>query len=189
MDHALLRFETNLNNLNEKLSLLAHVDPLTRILNRRSMNDFIEAATNNAHPTGSRLAFIVSDIDLFKNVNDNYGHACGDMVLEKAARAMADTIRDCDRVARWGGEEFLAVISRSTPEGGIIIAERMRKNVNNAVINFNGSEIRVTMTFGVCIGGIDESAKKCIDRADRALYHGKITGRNKVVFWTPELGD
>lgn len=170
---------------NEELALLARVDPLTKILNRRSMNDFLSFIMRKPHPMG----FIMADIDHFKSVNDTHGHICGDMVLTEVSRVMADTMREGDRIARWGGEEFLAVITRGTFEGTFILAERMRKTVSEAKIIFNGREISVTVTLGVTIGGIKEGSALCINRADKALYHGKKSGRNNVVVWMPEMGD
>lgn len=187
MHRAVGMLENRLRNRNAELSYLASVDPLTKILNRRSMERFISTVFNTETRAGSQIAFIVADIDHFKTVNDTWGHECGDMVLEEVSRVMAATMREGDRIARWGGEEFLAVITVGSAEGALTLGERMRKAVADSRINFTGHEIAVTATFGVSIRETGEEAKSCIERADSAMYHGKRSGRNRVVAWTPDL--
>ncbi len=186
---SLTNVENGLRSMNEELSLLAHVDPLTKILNRRSMHDFIQKSIKKAQTTGEHMSFIVADIDDFKKVNDTYGHACGDMVLEEVARVMAGTMREGDRISRWGGEEFLAVITNGSLERAIVVAERMRKSINDCRMTYNNETVSVTATFGISIRSADEDAAGCINRADMALYRGKKAGKNRVALWTPDMKD
>jgi len=187
MNDAMGNIENRLRSMNEELAFLARVDPLTRIWNRRSMDQYISITLKKPRKAGSQTVFILSDIDHFKRVNDNCGHACGDMVLKKVSGVMADAVREGDRVARWGGEEFLVMITHGSLDGAMILAERIRKAVADAKMTWNGGDISVTMTFGIGVMEKDEGADSCIGRADRALYYGKNTGRNRVVAWTPEI--
>ncbi len=187
MQRALKNLEERLGNMNEELSFMANVDPLTKILNRRSMERFIFTAVNTGRSAGSQIAFIAVDIDNFKTVNDTWGHKCGDMVLEEVSRTIAGTIREGDRIARWGGEEFLVILMKSGMDGAAVLAERMRKAVAATQVKFEETVVSVTASFGISMCGADCEPDDCLLRADRALYQGKKTGRNRVVCWTPDL--
>ena len=121
------------------------------------------------------------DIDHFKRVNDTYGHNAGDAVLRHVAKVLASTIRACDGVYRWGGEEFIIVLERATVGEAAEVAERIRQAVMNSVCAFEDLAIRVTMSFGCADVNLNLTAEENIKAADERLYRAKATGRNKVI--------
>jgi len=164
-----------LHELNNTLERLAHFDPLTGLHNRRaiehSLDVAIEAATRHGHP----LSVILLDIDHFKQINDTLGHHVGDQALRSIAEALARTIRTIDVLGRWGGEEFLAVLGFTDEHGAELVAERLRLAVASTVADGR----RLTITLGVAQWQ-GETVQELLQRADRALYLGKIEGRNRV---------
>ena len=126
-------------------------------------------------------ALIMCDIDHFKHVNDTYGHNAGDAVLRHVAKMLASTVRACDGVYRWGGEEFIIVLERATVGEAAEVAERIRQAVMNSVCAFEDLAIRVTMSFGCADVNLNLTAEENIKAADERLYRAKATGRNKVI--------
>ena len=173
---------------NEVLHELATRDSLTNCLNRRSFYQKYEtvfrAAQRQLHP----LACIMADIDLFKSINDRYGHTQGDNVILKVAETLQQSLRSTDTVCRYGGEEFCVILPGIDLASAIEISERARENI--AQIEFtdapDSTRLAITTSFGVAsIEHQTESLSELIDRADRALYHSKRTGRNRVSAWLP----
>ena len=165
---------------NKTLGEAALYDPLTHLLNRRSMDRFLEEAYEGAAQDGSEFCLIMSDIDDFKNVNDTYGHACGDKVLVKVAEVMKSCVRRDDYVCRWGGEEMLLLI-RAGRNTAVKAAERICSEVAAASIWDNDREIRVTLTLGVSSYCANSTIHSMISEADQNLYRGKKNGKNQVV--------
>lgn len=164
----------------QALRRIASTDPLTHLLNRRAMTEVIEREVARSQRTRQALALILCDIDHFKRINDTWGHAAGDHVLQTIANLLQATVRDYDCVARWGGEEFLILLPDATPAGASTIAERLRTAVQGCVIHFEGQTLPVSMTLGVSPLMPDESWHAAVSRADEALYRGKAAGRNRV---------
>ncbi|MFZ5812955.1 MAG: diguanylate cyclase [Thermodesulfobacteriota bacterium] len=161
---------------------LATVDPLTRAFNRRKLADILAGETSRAKRYGTPLAVILLDIDHFKRVNDTYGHDAGDAVLVEMARLVMGLLRESDRLARWGGEEFLVVVPGVGIEGGMDLAGRLRQAVaGNAFPGVPG----VTASFGVAEYRPGEAVESLVKRADAALYRAKAGGRNRVEGETP----
>jgi len=131
--------------------------------------------------TRKTFAVAMCDIDHFKLFNDKHGHDCGDYVLKEVANLIRSSIRKQDDVGRWGGEEFLLVFTDTDKRGAGVISEKIREAINKRVFNYNGVELRITMTFGVSEFRSDKSVDSCIKDADDALYLGKQKGRNIVV--------
>lgn len=157
-------------------------DELTGLVNRTSIIERMREEIAFARRHESPLAILVLDVDHFKKVNDTYGHAGGDAVLVEMGRALKETLRTEDVVARWGGEEFL-VVARAVPiEGAAILAERIRRTIEQSVAKGpQGETIRVTSSVGVAMLGPrhrDEAA--LVHDADVALYEAKQAGRNCV---------
>ena len=159
-------------------------DKLTDIKNRMGFyNDYesrylpklVQSEENN------HVSMIMCDIDFFKKVNDTYGHNAGDAVLAYVADALRHSIRSGDGAYRWGGEEFILVLPGATVEVAAKVAERIRTRIENSVISFEGTDIRITMSFGCSELSEDLSSEDNIKIADDRLYHAKETGRNKVV--------
>jgi diguanylate cyclase (GGDEF)-like protein len=138
----------------------------------------MEMVSDNSAP----LSIIMMDIDFFKKFNDTYGHSCGDAVLKQVARTIAECVRGIDVAARYGGEEFVVLMSETDLEAARQVAERIRSAIDSDVTEYEGLELRVTISCGVARydPNRDISAKSLIDRADRALYRSKQDGRNRV---------
>jgi len=137
--------------------------------------------TINSSDSKDYLSILMLDIDFFKKVNDTYGHAAGDIVLEEVARIIKSCTRNVDTAARYGGEEFVVMFNNTTPSAAMTIAERIRKLVEDKVILYDGQNIEVTISIGVSSYNFDnESAKSIVERADNALYESKRNGRNRV---------
>ena len=172
---------------NEKLRELAFKDGLTGLFNHRYFQDFIENELNRAIRYKRSFSLVMLDIDHFKKINDAYGHPVGDTVLKSVSAAIEQTVRNCDVVSRYGGEEFAIVLPETALKGAVILAERLRKKVELLVIKVNDENIQITVSLGLTIWepglGVANKAE-IIDAADRALYQSKKTGRNKVSFIT-----
>jgi len=162
----------------ERLSL---TDQLTGVPNRRH---FMERATieiAEAQRNASALAVAMLDIDHFKDVNDRYGHAAGDVALAQIALIAKEGLRSGDFLARVGGEEFALLLPGAGPTEALAIAERMRAAIERMTIRFDGFELRVTASFGVAnFKSGDQTIDDAFSRADSALYRSKQTGRNRV---------
>lgn len=124
----------------------------------------------------------MSDIDGFKQFNDNYGHDCGDYVLKEIASLLQGSVRKQDVVSRWGGEEFLFLLPETGSEGAVKTAEKIRKKIEAKKFHYKGLDLHITLTFGVTSCGWEEDSGEAIKRADTALLLGKNKGKNCVVF-------
>jgi len=165
----------------KKLDLLARTDPLTKLSNRRDMLEKIQQEIHRFERKKKSFIIVISDIDNFKLINDKFGHDAGDYVLMTISKLMKSTLRKHDAVGRWGGEEFLFMLPETNLTRGKIISERMRKNIENYPFHFKNYKINVTMTFGVSIFDKMMNTDECFRIADKALYKGKISGKNCVV--------
>ncbi len=163
-----------------QLEVAATVDHLTNLFNRRAMMAHLVAENGRCQRTGESFAVIMADIDFFKRVNDEYGHACGDMVLVEIAHVLQACLRSEDVVSRWGGEEFLILLPETDLKGAVYLAERIRMSVEALQINFHKTLISVTITLGVAVHHKHQTIDKTITCADDALYRGKAEGRNMV---------
>ena len=174
-------------NLNKKLEEIARTDPLTNLANRRALLEYLEYERIRFERGHHHFIIIICDIDNFKNVNDSYGHDFGDYVLKTISSIMQETLRKQDVVGRWGGEEFLIMLPETSLQGGIIAANKVRKNIAQHDFSLNDISVKVTMTFGLEIYNNSEDLIKTINRADKALYNGKNSGKNKVVAYSKVL--
>jgi diguanylate cyclase (GGDEF)-like protein len=168
--------------LHEVVEQQALVDGLTGLANRRSLEQFLHAELAHAARFGEPAAFVLADVDDFKQVNDRYGHAVGDDVLREFATALRETVRDSDVAARWGGEEFALVLTGTDIGGGVRLAERARQAVASRAIRLpDGGELAVTASFGVAAFPYRRGADALLAAADEALYAAKRNGKNRVV--------
>ena len=168
---------------NEELTLLATRDALTGCLNRRAFLAESERAIEAALAAPSPLCCIMCDVDHFKSINDRFGHGGGDEVLKAVAKALGRGLRTGDLLGRYGGEEFCVVLPGASLEEALVIAERLRadveSNAGSAVRHL--ADVKVTMSFGVeQLGAEAAEFAPLVDRADQALYHAKQNGRNRV---------
>lgn len=157
-------------------------DPLTGLLNRRYFDEAVGAAFANARRTRAPLSLIMLDLDRFSAVNNDHGHTVGDAVLRRVARAMADSVRVGDTVARFGGEEFVVIAPTADAAEAVVIAERIRGAVAAVTVPVDGGDVRVTVSAGVASLTEDEVDGKALFRAaDSALLAAKRAGRDRVV--------
>ena len=169
-----------LTKQNALLDELANKDPLTKLYNRRSMNEFMDARMEQLKKTGKRFTMVLADIDDFKKVNDTYGHDAGDLVLVKVAEIITSNVEEGDSICRWGGEEILILLNDPL-EMASIKAEKIRKAIETTGIKFEDKDIHVTMTFGITESVPGYRIEHLIQQADDKLYYGKKHGKNQVV--------
>lgn len=164
--------------MNDSLEALIYRDALTGLYNRRAGMKLMNAYWKS----GKEFSFTICDIDFFKKVNDTYGHNTGDRVLQMVADSLRKNELSDDRyfVARWGGEEFI-IVQRDSLENSVDVVEELANVIRNSEVEVNGEKIRVTMSFGITQYVQGEMLDETISRADKLLYRGKETGRNKVV--------
>lgn len=168
---------------NEQLNELAHKDPLTRLMNRRNMDQILQQQMELLKETGQRFSLILGDIDDFKKVNDTYGHDAGDYVLVTVSQIITNSVRKDEAVCRWGGEEILILV-HAPLEPAANTAERIRKNIAEYPFHYEGRDIPLTMTFGVSESIPGYRVEELVQQADEHLYTGKKSGKNIVVFQT-----
>ena len=159
----------------------AHRDPLTQISNRAAFDDSMQKELCSYERHQADFSLMIIDVDFFKKVNDTYGHITGDKVLKSVANSIRDTIRRSDEVFRYGGEEFVVILSNTKKGGAKFIAERVRKEIEKLEIEAN-DEIQVTASIGISSSEIMEDVSLTLAHADKALYQAKEQGRNQVVF-------
>ena len=165
------------------LQILADTDPLTGMLNRRAFRVFGVDAMNYFRRHRRDLGILVIDIDYFKRVNDTYGHSVGDDVIQAIGRIVQQEARTIDKVARFGGEEFVVLMRETEREGPAILADRIREKIASQLISHPGhGTIHVTVSIGASMAMTsDRDIEDVIERADRALYEAKRRGRNCTV--------
>lgn len=170
----------------EEVTRLSRVDPLTGLLNRRAFTELAEQAFKVAKRHGRSIGLLLGDIDFFKRVNDDYGHMIGDQILVSVAKAMVDAVRDSDAVARFGGEEFVVLLTETERDAIPVIGERVRQLVEK-IRNPDGPESDwplPAISLGMAVfPDHGESLDDLVSNADKALYRAKETGRNRIVMY------
>ncbi|OJA06315.1 histidine kinase [Halomonas sp. QHL1] len=163
---------------NQRLEQLAHFDPLTKVWNRYRIEEAINAELVAAKRYAATFALLLFDVDNFKQINDAHGHSVGDDVLVALARLVESSLRGCDHLGRWGGEEFIVLATHSDVDAALGLAERLRSLV--AALRIEGLEQTITVSIGVAVWQPGDSCKTIISRADDAMYRAKHGGRNRV---------
>lgn len=158
---------------------LAMIDPLTGIPNRLAYNERLEQEFSRWRRYGSPLTVAVWDVDKFKSVNDTYGHQAGDKVLTVIAKLLHKQIRETDFVARFGGEEFVLLLPETTLEASTVATEHLRKTVEATEFHFRGKRVPITISCGVSEFKPGDTPEQVFERADKALYEAKNSGRNR----------
>lgn len=176
------RVAVRLIELNNKLAYHASRDSLTNLFNRRTMSQYIQMEYVRSKRSGKGFGLIMADVDDFKVVNDNYGHAAGDLVLIELAGLLSATLRKQDLISRWGGEEFLILLPETDLEGVQIASEKVRELISHSSVPYQGHDIQITLSIGGVICERETNWDDCIKTADRALYYGKTHGKNMAVF-------
>lgn len=182
LNSRLLEQQDALRQANRELEHIATTDSLTGIWNRYPMTQALEHEIQTASRYGRELCLLLFDLDHFKQVNDQHGHAVGDQVLQALARTVTEAIREPDRFARWGGEEFLVLAPGIGADGAVELAERLRKAIQAMQV----PEVeRVTASIGVAAWQPGTSMDSLLVQVDKALYAAKEGGRNQVRLCTP----
>lgn len=167
-------------NMQHSLHTLVEQDALTSLSNRRSGDKKLREVVRNSAKTAKKFCIAIGDIDLFKKVNDTYGHECGDLVLKNVAYKLRSHMHGNGTAARWGGEEFLLIFEGRDKEESLQILEDIMDDIRTMESEYNGHKIKVTMTFGLT-GGDTEDVTALLRSADEKLYEGKTTGRNRII--------
>jgi two-component system cell cycle response regulator len=159
---------------------LAYRDELTELPNRRGSARQIDVLVSRARRHGHQLALLMIDADRFKSVNDDHGHAVGDVVLRELAARLRERVRREDVVGRWGGEEFVVALPETTPDAAAAVAEALRAAIATRPIEAHDAVLDVTVSIGVA-AWTGQELDELVGRADRALYAAKAAGRDRVV--------
>jgi diguanylate cyclase (GGDEF)-like protein len=168
-------------NAERRMEQLALTDPLTGLFNRRHMHRLLDEAQERFSRDGLPFCVIMADLDHFKQVNDQSGHDAGDRVLRAVATVFGQQLRVTDAVARWGGEEFLVLLSSTKPDTALDVAQRVRAAAEGQLRSLAELEQPVTLTLGIASFRPALDIAGLIKAADEALYTGKVAGRNRVV--------
>jgi len=170
-----------LRETNKELHQLSITDGLTSLYNRMHIMDLFDRELSRAKRHNRSLAALMLDIDYFKKINDSYGHQVGDNVMRLLAETLLASVRDCDFVGRYGGEEFLVILSESSVQGAVVTAERIRQNVSQLEFASGREKFSMTVSIGVAeYPGDGDDAQSILNKADDALYQAKANGRNRV---------
>lgn len=177
---------------NNTLSAIAFTDPLTQLNNRRAMERDLPAQILASCATKIPLSLLILDVDHFKNVNDTYGHLIGDRILQLLTYRLKHNLRSQDRLFRYGGEEFVIVLSNIDCEQALFIAERLRRLVSEQIFTLDSDlSLNVTVSIGVaCLQNLDDGRGiTLLTRADSHLLQAKASGRDRVIGCTEQLCD
>ncbi|WP_338846469.1 diguanylate cyclase [Massilia sp. W12] len=164
----------------EELEKLAMLDALTGAGNRRHLEQRAQAEIAFCEREGMPLSVVMFDLDHFKKINDSWGHAAGDLVLQKVVNLAKDLLRPSDFLARIGGEEFVILLPAVNSESAAVVAERIRQAFEASQLPMNGNILRFTSSFGLTMMTPGETLETVLARADSALYKAKHAGRNQV---------
>ena len=179
-----------MKSLYSEVELLSVTDGLTGLYNRRHFEYNLEREFLRAKRYKNQLSMAILDIDFFKSVNDNYGHQYGDYVLKEVSNLMKQSFRKTDMIYRYGGEEIAIILPETSAENAGIPVERLREKIAQHKFSYNGIDISLTVSVG--IAEMEESyyyPSELVEVADKALYHAKQTGRNKVVIYDEQLAN
>ena len=173
-----------LNSANQILERLSQTDELTQLHNRRHWQQCMEREFERFSRYDTPASLVMLDIDHFKKINDQYGHQTGDIVIQRVAHLLNQSLRETDCAGRYGGEEFAVVLANTNSTDAISFTERLRKKIEAIEFHIEGESFHVTISLGVC--DLDESVKDSlmwISLADKALYRAKLNGRNRSVIY------
>lgn len=160
---------------------LSHLDGLTATFNRQHFMTEVERTLRLLEKRAAAACLVFIDLDHFKQVNDQYGHAMGDRVLQTFAQQARQITRDADIVARWGGEEFLILMPDTSADGAMLLVQRLREAVSGVCVSEVAPELRITFSAGITAYRVGETTDEAVHRADEALYEAKSAGRHRSV--------
>ena len=188
-DHRVLKVRlaagSRIVRLEQTLNQLASRDSLTQCWNRRMIDELLNASIAEAQRKQSALSIVVLDIDHFKLINDTYGHAVGDMALKHMVNVLNNNLREYDQVGRYGGEEFVVILPSTDKDSAWGVAERIRSSLQYHPAQINNA-LSVSMTVSIGLAQLNhygqDSRHSLFERADKALYEAKQSGRNRIVY-------
>ena len=169
-----------INFMYSQTKQMSVTDPLTKLFNRRHFEIEFEREYKRAKRYNNDLSIAIVDIDLFKKINDTFGHSCGDYVLKEIAYLMNQNFRQTDTIYRYGGEEFVIILTETSSYTANVPMERLRKLIENHKFVYHNQDITVTISCGISSNTELESPYDMFDEADKALYEAKNSGRNTV---------
>lgn len=184
MRSRIVELETEAKRLHSQLQdeqRLSTIDALTKIPNRLAYEKRIEEELHRWRRFGQPICLAVWDVDRFKTINDTYGHRAGDRVLRAVAECFAGKVRSTDFVARYGGEEFVMILPGTQLDDAARFSERLRSAIAEIGFHFRGTPVSITVSSGVTALRADDTTEAVFDRADKAMYRAKETGRNRCV--------
>ncbi len=182
MTHEIEKANGVINSLQDKIKDLeenSQLDPLTKVFNRRALNSYVNQVCEKGE-IKHEMHFLILDIDDFKNINDTYGHVAGDKVLIFLANLLKKTLRDGDKIFRYGGEEFVIILNRIDHDSCLNISERVLKLVSSNKLIYKGTTLQVTVSIGTTQYHNGDTMEDLIERADKALYRSKSNGKNQM---------
>ena len=177
---ARVRAALRTKHLQDILRDKAMIDPLTELGNRRAFDDRLSLEWSRAMRYNLQLSMILADIDMFKRINDQFGHQVGDEVLRQVASRLSACLRDCDAIFRYGGEEFAAILPETPLDGAIDLAKRLCAHLGDKPVKVNKHELKVTASFGASSNLECDDLSQLFVCADHRLYDAKAAGRNCV---------
>lgn len=180
-NNSLKKTITDLKSQIEDIEYYSMTDHLTGLLNRRSLESIIEKHEKEFFKNRSDYGVVFIDIDFFKKVNDTYGHEAGDCVLKEVGKIISYNCGELAVAGRYGGEEFVSVVSGVSIDEVFEFAEKIRESIESAEIQLEKETLRVTASLGVALRSSAVSEAKTLEQADKCMYEAKKTGRNKTV--------
>jgi diguanylate cyclase (GGDEF)-like protein len=169
-----------INFMYSQTKQMSVTDALTKLFNRRHFEAEFDREYKRAKRYHNDLSIAVIDIDYFKRINDTFGHSCGDYVLRECAYLITQNFRQTDTIFRYGGEEFVVVLTETPKETACVPLERLRKSFENHQFKYNGESFQITLSIGVSSNTCFDTYVEMFDDADNAVYEAKKCGRNMV---------
>lgn len=173
--------KTQLGEMDRSLDLATRIDPMTGLANRRDIMEKMERELSRSERHGRTFSVMLVDLDNFKQLNEKYGYNDGDDVLVEVARVLMSCVRNEDVCARWGGEEFLFLLTETNIEGATTLARKILESISMTEFKANRPGINITASIGVCEYQAGQSLYECVSKADQALRKAKEAGKNRFV--------
>lgn len=173
--------KTQLIEMDRSLELSTRIDPMTGLANRRDIMEKMERELSRSERHQRTFSVMLVDLDNFKKLNERYGYNDGDDVLVEVARVLMSCVRNEDVCARWGGEEFLFLLTETALEGAVTLARKVLDSISMTEFKANRPGIRITASIGLCEYQTGQSIYECVTRADQALRQAKLDGKNRFI--------
>lgn len=173
--------KTQLGEMDRSLDLATRIDPMTGLANRRDIMEKMERELSRSERHQRSFSVMLVDLDNFKKLNEKYGYNDGDDVLVEVARVLMSCVRNEDVCARWGGEEFLFLLTETPLEGAVTLARKVLDSISMTEFKANRPGIRITASIGLCEYQTGQSIYECVTRADHALRQAKKEGKNRYM--------